>query len=145
MKELFDDYIDCGPTKFREGFQEDWSYEDLPHRKTRTKNFLQGCLQPTFKNKLFTSYPIGHSKPKYFKYNEQMVNWTRPEENPYERMLKVLIITPKICVFLSFLQNLREMSVYCFHCARHALKSIQKVHDWTIMNVSIPKSKGNLF
>ena len=147
MKEFFDNYIDCGPIRFREGFSGGRTgpmkiYHSVkPGEKISYKDVRS--LYP--KTNFFTSYPTAHPKPEHFKYSDQFVNWTKPSDNPYKGMLKVLIVPPKNLRVPVLPAKFDGDERLLFPLCKHVPKNTQKEQDSTIMNADILKRNDNLF
>ena len=97
MKKFFEDFIDEGPIRYRDAFFGGRTGPMKIYHQVKDDEQISyldvRSLYP--KTNFDTSYPVGHPTRRIFKHSEQEVNWSKPEDNPYNGILKVLLVPPK--------------------------------------------------
>jgi hypothetical protein len=71
---------------------------------------------------LLKEYPVGHPQVKHFDWKEGEVNWTKPEDVPYQGLIKC-IVSPPPRLFLPvvpFRDDKRLLFPLCRTCARES-------------------------
>ena len=74
-------------------------------------------------------YPVGI--PDIIRPSKKEVNWTRPEDIPYEGILKVRVIPPKNLKFPVLPVHVEEMMLFplCLACAKRKAEGFQFIWD----------------